>query len=135
MLITEGRKLALFIFRFHHSRFPWTSEKCIPMHRISASSFRFCSRRCWLNMTICCSTFQTVNQNTLYYWVICLFFFNFFLFSDFLRTLAIIRLKNPSRGVKRSNNETTKKKNTLDGIVDIVEVRTRLTVITLIFNS
>nr|XP_029710076.1 uncharacterized protein LOC109425344 [Aedes albopictus] len=30
--------------------------------------------------------------------------------NDFLRTLAIIRLKNPSRGVKRSNNETTKKK-------------------------
>lgn len=62
-------------------------------------------------------------------------FLNFFLFSDFLRTLAIIRLKNPSRGVKRSNNETTKKKNTLDGIVDIVEVRTRLTVITLILIS
>ncbi|XP_062551493.1 uncharacterized protein LOC134216658 [Armigeres subalbatus] len=42
--------------------------------------------------------------------------------SDFLRTLAIIRAKNPSRGVKRSKNDSWTKKTPLDGIVEILKM-------------
>lgn len=53
----------------------------------------------------------------------------FCMFPDFLRTLAIIRLKNPSRGVKRSKSKTAIQKNPLDGIVEIIEVpdKTKIT--------
>ncbi|XP_065082234.1 uncharacterized protein LOC135704687 [Ochlerotatus camptorhynchus] len=50
--------------------------------------------------------------------------------DEFMRALAIIRIKNPSRGAKRTNQGNVDRKNPLDGIIEWVEVDNPFPVVT-----
>lgn len=54
------------------------------------------------------------------YWKLIVIFYNFTL--DIIRTLGIIRLKNPSRGIKRTRQGNESQDNPLSGIVEWLQV-------------
>lgn len=56
----------------------------------------------------------------------CLFITRFSFNIEFIRALAIIRAKCPSRGSKRNKNVDTNKRNPLSGVIEWINVRNNI---------
>lgn len=47
---------------------------------------------------------------------------NYIAYLDFVRSLAVVRMKNPSRGAKKTKQDDASRKNPLNGLVEWIEV-------------